>query len=218
MLALAHEWYTQPAFSHSLIEGMPCSMRGVGYHHDRAYINTHTHARLQLFVFDIDETALSNAEEWTTTGYTYTTENTHTQPTQSTHQGCHGGRITRWLRETLASATGAKNAARVSEPAAAAAAGYTLPIALRKGAAYAAGRPALTAVRDLYLWLVENGYSVAFITGRKEAGREETAKNLKEAGACVLVETHRHRYTRARAFNHAHISTHRGTYIRTHPR
>lgn len=46
----------------------------------------------------------------------------------------------------------------------------------------ASDRPALEATRALYIWLYQHNYSVAFITGRKESGRNDTAVNLEAAG------------------------------------
>uniref|UniRef100_A0A7S0RZW2 Acid phosphatase n=1 Tax=Chlamydomonas leiostraca TaxID=1034604 RepID=A0A7S0RZW2_9CHLO len=55
--------------------------------------------------------------------------------------------------------------------------------------ANAVDRPPLEAVRELYRWLYAHNYSVAFITGRKEAARADTSANLALAGYGTLCPT-----------------------------
>lgn len=121
----------------------------------------------QVFVFDIDETTLSNAAEWKST-----------KPVVALSH--------KWLPSLPLPASAATSmlAPQVNATAGVLAGG--LPAALRDDGDADGPQPAesppLVAVRDLYWWLLEHNYSCAFITGRKEPTRAATVKNLVTAG------------------------------------
>eukprot|EP00195_Chlamydomonas_chlamydogama_P016053 CAMPEP_0202890426 /NCGR_PEP_ID=MMETSP1392-20130828/829_1 /ASSEMBLY_ACC=CAM_ASM_000868 /TAXON_ID=225041 /ORGANISM="Chlamydomonas chlamydogama, Strain SAG 11-48b" /LENGTH=355 /DNA_ID=CAMNT_0049573987 /DNA_START=60 /DNA_END=1127 /DNA_ORIENTATION=+ len=110
----------------------------------------------QVIVFDIDETTLSNAVEWQAT-----LESALQQRRQAAWQAL-------WA---LVGLPGAEQAALRG----------AVPV-LGKAPLTASDRPPLAPMLLLYHELYAAGYSVAFITGRKESARAATALNLQEAG------------------------------------
>ncbi|GAX86531.1 hypothetical protein CEUSTIGMA_g13938.t1 [Chlamydomonas eustigma] len=128
----------------------------------------------RVIIFDIDETTLSNAEEWQQQLKMAAPQHHRSEALLWGRRSVKRSLTTTWLLSRHQEVALRPDLVHdhVSSSG----------VHLENRGSGSVKSPALKPMQALYSYLYTSGYSLAFITGRKESERESTVANLKEAG------------------------------------